>query len=388
MIKSKNPLLRPAPSGAGLRKGTANCKKVETVWSKNYDSVFIVAEIGKNFIQTEEEKSVEEYLGNAKELVDAAKDAGADAVKFQTHEVEDEQLNIKVTSPHFRGSDRYSWVTRNTNATPLEEFWRPIKAHCDKRGIIFFSTPMSRKAAQKLDKVGVPFWKIGSGDVQDYVMLDFITSSHKPVVISSGMVSLGELDEVVKYIQSRGSPLAVLYCISKYPAPRKYFNLGTIEYLKEKYPGVVVGFSDHSIGPDIALAAIKIGAKIIEKHFSISRELWGADHKVSMTPSEMKQMISAIRNGSYSNVNEKLYYGSKTRELEGANNQFRPYFNKSLVAGCDIPAGSIITEDMIFAMRPKMYARGIPSYEYKKVIWETTVRDLEKYSPITWESLE
>ena len=125
------------------------------------DKVFFIAEIGKNFIQTEEDRPVEEYLENAKKLVDAAVESGADAVKFQTHEVEDEQLNIDIVSPHFKGSDRYSWVTRNTKATPFEEFWKPLKTYCDNKGIIFFSTAMSRKAAEKLDKVGVPFWKVG-----------------------------------------------------------------------------------------------------------------------------------------------------------------------------------------------------------------------------------
>ena len=350
--------------------------------------IFIIAEIGKNFIQTKEDRPVGEYLANARELVNAAIEAGADAVKFQTHEVEDEQLNIDITSPHFKGVDRYSWVTRNTNATPIEEFWKPLKAYCDEKGIIFFSTPMSRKAAQKLDKVGVPFWKIGSGDVQDYVALDFITSTGKPIIISSGMVSLAELDEVVRYIQSKSCPLVVLYCISKYPAPPEYFNLGTIEYLREKYSDLTIGFSDHSLGDEVALAAVKLGAKVIEKHFSMSRDLWGADHKVSMMPIEMKAMIEAIRSGAYNDVDETRYYGKKDKELEGANNEFRPYFNKSLMAGQDIPAGTRISKDMIFAMRPKMYAKGLPSNEFEKVLGKKTKTTSKKYDPIIWENLE
>src|SRR3989344_846046 len=146
------------------------------------EDVFFIAELGKNFIQTQEDRPVSEYLENAKVLVKAAKDAGADAVKLQTHEVEDEQLNIEVVSPHFKRADRYSWVTRNMQATPLEEFWKPLKAYCDELGIIFFSTPMSRKAAQKLKAFDVPFWKVGSGDVQDYVTLDYMFSTGKPII--------------------------------------------------------------------------------------------------------------------------------------------------------------------------------------------------------------
>lgn len=352
------------------------------------ENVFVIAEIGKNFIQTEEEKSTAEYLENAKKLVLAAKEAGADAVKFQTHEVEDEQLNIDIVSPHFKGSDRYSWVTRNTKATPLEDFWKPLKEYCDEKGIIFFSTAMSRKAAQKLNQVGVPFWKVGSGDVQDYVMLDFMADTAKPIIISTGMVSLAELDEIVKFLRSKNCPIVILYCISQYPAPAEYFNLSTIEYLKEKYPDAVIGFSDHSLGFEISLAAVKLGAKVIEKHFSFSRDLWGADHKVSMTPEEMKEMVENIRSGNLDKINAGKYYGFKEKELEGANNKFRPYFNKSLMAGADIPVGAILTKEMIFAMRPKMYAGGLDSNKFYEIIGKRTVKDLKKYDPINYDILE
>src|SRR3989344_4680898 len=143
------------------------------IWERiNGKGVFTIAEIGKNFIQTQEERPVKEYLENAKKLVKAAKDAGADAVKFQTHNVEDEQLNINVVSPHFVGSDRYSWVSRNDKATPLDKFWKPLKSYCDAIGIIFHSTPMSRGAAYKLNELGVEMWKVGSGDILDFVTLD------------------------------------------------------------------------------------------------------------------------------------------------------------------------------------------------------------------------
>jgi sialic acid synthase SpsE len=400
--------------------------------------VFVIAEIGKGFIQTEEDKTVEEYLENAKILVRAASEAGVDAVKFQTHELEDEFLNVNVTSPHFqaRGSDRYTWIKRNMNATPLEEFWRPIKAYCEEMGVLFFSTPMSRKAAMKLNQLdvpphlcdhscrdhqprshgwteeqsspnapaqgwrqdskgqclhccgGVPLWKVGSGDVQDKVLLDYITQDKKPVIISTGMVSLDELDEVVKYITSKGSPLAVLYCISHYPAPPEYFNLGTIELLREKYPDVVVGFSDHSLGDEVALAAVKVGARVVEKHFTLDRGLWGSDHKVAMLPHEMRRMVETIRSGAHMDVDEAPYYGQKDKELEGAENLFRPYYNKSLMAGVDMPAGTIITKEMVFAMRPRMLAGGLPAEKFEDVIGRRVTADLRKYDPITEDCLE
>jgi len=363
-----------------------NTKNTANLLDKDY--VFVIAEIGKNFIQSEDNRCVEEYLQNAKDLVDAAVEAGADAVKFQTHEVEDEQLNINIVSPHFKGSDRYSWVTRNTNATPLETFIKPLKKYCDEKGIIFFSTPMSKKAAQKLQKVDVPFWKVGSGDAQDYPTLDYLASTGKPIIISNGMVSFDELDETVKYLQSKNAPVALLYCISQYPASSDYFNLSTIEKLKEKYPDITVGFSDHSVGYDISLAAVKLGASIIEKHFSLSRDLWGSDHKVSMTPEEMKSMVSAIKSHRYKDINEAPFYGNKEKELEGADNKFRPYFNKSLMAGCDIPEGTVITKDMVFAMRPKMYAKGLPSEKFDEVVGRKIKKSIKKYDPIILDVLE
>lgn len=351
------------------------------------NDIFIIAEIGKNFIQSKKERPISEYLKNAKELVDAAKDADCDAVKFQTHNVFDEQANINITSPHFKGSDRYSWVSRNTVSTPLNEFWEPLKKYCDEKDILFFTTPMSRMAAEKIESL-VSLWKVGSGDVQDYVLLNYITNTGKPIIISTGMVSIDELDKILQDYKSAPSQFIVLYCISKYPCPKEDFNLSTIQYLRDKYPTIPIGFSDHSIGPDVTLSAVKLGAKVIEKHFSFSRDLWGSDHKVSMTPSDMKKMVKKIRSGEYKNVDESPYLGKKGSEFEGTHNQFRPYFNKSLVASCNIPKGSIVTEEMVYAMRPRMYLKGLPSNEIAKVIGKKTKKSLKKYEPLQERDLE
>lgn len=359
-----------------------------TILEKMEEGIFIIAEAGKNFIQTKEERPVAEYLENAKALVRAAKAAGADALKFQTHNVEDEQLNLHIVSPHFQGADRYSWVSRNERSTPLEAFWKPLKQYCDEVGIIFFSTPMSRGAAQKLAPLNQQLWKIGSGDVQDFVCLDYVCAQGKTVIISTGMVSLQELESVVDFITKRNQQLVILYCISKYPCLPEEFNLGTIEYLKERYPMCIIGFSDHSIGFEVDLAAIKLGVKVIEKHFSFDRGLWGADHKVSMTPDETRKMVQAIRSGNWRDVDTAKFYGGKSKELEGAGNQFRPYFKKALMAGQDIPAGTMLTPKMIYAMRPQMYAGGLPSEEYERVVGKKLKRALAKYDPIRSDIIE
>lgn len=352
---------------------------------------FVIAEIGKNQIQTQEERPIAEYLANAKVLVRAAKDAGCDAVKFQTHNVEDEQLNITVVSPHFKGADRYSWVTRNTNATPLDEFWRPLRQYCDEIGITFFSTPMSRGAAEKLNILDVPFWKVGSGDILDFVMLDYIASTGKPIMISSGMSTLEELDVTMDFLKRRGADAALLHCVSKYPCPPEELRLGTMALLGERYH-VPIGFSDHSIGIDSAIGAVALGARIIEKHFSLNRNLWGADHKVSLQPNEMKTLVANLRAMESRPELKKRYLehevvkagmGSGEKVLQEDEAVFRPYFRKSLMASRDIPAGTKFAAQDLYAMRPQQFAGGLPSEQYEMVLGKTASQALKKFDPIT-----
>ena len=365
----------------------------KAMWDRILSRVFVVAEIGKNFIQTQEEQPVEEYLANAKALVKAAHDSGADAVKFQTHNVEDEQLDIHVVSPHFKGADRYSWVTRNTNATPLESFWRPLKRYCDDIGIIFHSTPMSRGAAKKLNELGVELWKVGSGDILDFVTLDYIASTGKPIILSSGMSTIEEIDTSIDFLKRRNTKVVLLHCVSKYPCPPEQLNLGTIGFLKERYQ-IPTGFSDHSIGIDSALAGVALGAQVIEKHFSFARDLWGADHKVSMTPDELRALVTGIRDLEANPAKKAEYLekeivkagmGSGAKVLQEDEAVFRPYFRKSLMSGEDIPAGTVITAEMLYAMRPQEYAGGLPSEEYEHVIGKSAKTDLKKYDPIRRE---
>jgi len=369
----------------------------DLIWQKIQKGTFIIAELGKNFIQTKEERSVAEYLENAKKLVDEAVVAGADAVKFQNHNVEDEQLNINITAPHFSGSDRYSWVTRNTKATPVQDFWKPLKEYCDKKGIIFFSTPMSRGAAQILNKeVGVDLWKIASGDILDFPMLDYMRNSGKPIIISSGQSTLEEVEKAVAFLRKKNNRVALLHCVSKYPCPPEDLHLGTIQFFKEKFD-LPIGFSDHSVGdltPD--LVAVAAGAKIVEKHFSLSRDLWGSDHKVSMTPLELKELVAGVREleqnpkkraeilaGDFA----KRALKEKSKVMLDDEAKFRPVFRKSLMAGRDIPAGTLVTADMVYAMRPQIYAGGLPSEHYELVIGKKVKRDFKKYDPLVFSHL-
>ncbi len=358
-------------------------------WPPQFQSrVFVIAEIGKNFIQSEDNRSVAEYLENAKKLVRAAKDSGADAVKFQTHSVEDEVLPINFDSPHFKGMSRYHWVKRNTESTPVAEFWAPLKKYCDEIGIVFFSTPMSRGAARILDAVGVELWKIGSADILDFPTLDFIAGTKKPIIISSGMSTREELDAAVQFLSSRGADFMILHCVSQYPCAIEDLRLGTIPFLRAQY-SVPIGFSDHSLDIDSASIAVALGAEAIEKHFSFSRDLWGPDHKVSLTPPEFKEMVSRIRELESDDEKKQeisanpLYRGVEAKVLQNNEAVLRPVFRKSLVAARDIPAGTKIRADMIYAMRPQQSAGGLPSEAYEHVLGRTLKSGIKKYEPIT-----
>lgn len=369
--------------------------KPQTLADSTREKIFIVAEIGKNFIQTKEDRPVAEYLENAKRLVRAARTAGADAVKFQTHCVEDEIANIAFDAPHFKGQDRYAWVSRNAAATPVETFWRPLKQFCDKEGIVFFSTPMSRGAARYLTKVGVPFWKVGSGDLLDFVMLDYLVLTRTPIILSAGMSTLEEVDAAVDFLKRRGAEIALLHCVSKYPCPPEDLHLRTISFFQERYH-IPIGFSDHSLGIDSALAAAALGSRIIEKHFSFSRELWGSDHKVSLVPDEFAALVRGIRDVEYDPEKAHEYLerkdvaaglGAPMKVLEEGEKEFRPFFRKTLVAARSIPAGTVFTPDMVYAMRPQQLLPGIPSEHYESVLGRRSVQDLKQYDPIQEYSL-
>ena len=370
----------------------------EQIWERIRRGVFVIAEAGKNFIKTKENRPVTEYLENAKELVDRAAWAGADAIKFQTHDVEDEQHpQVVVTAAHFKDLDRLAWVTRNTNATPVNGFWKPLKEHCEKRGIVFFSTPMSRAAAKRLSEVGVPLWKIGSGDILDYPMLDYLRSTNQPIIMSSGASTLEEVMNSLLYLRAKNKRVALTHAFSKYPGKPEEANLAVIESYRELFPDVPVGFSENSIGITPSLIAVALGATIIEKHFAIDRNLWGADHKVCSTPEEFKEMVSAIRLME-SRPEEKARWlnrsdlpailGSRLKVLHPDEAEFRPVFQKSLVAGMDIPAGAKISAEMVYAVRPRRELQGFPSEMYEFILGATATKDIKKYESLDWYSLK
>lgn len=352
--------------------------------------VFLIAEIGKNFIQQESEASTGEYLANAVALVRAAKQAGAHAVKFQTHHAEDEQAALSVVSPHFTGADRYAWVSRNDRATSVDAFWRPLKEVCDQEGIVFFSTPMSRGAAEKFMAVDPPFWKIGSGDILDFVLLDYVRRSGKPVILSTGMSTLEEIDRAVAFLREQTKQIILLHCVSRYPCPPEELRLRTIGFLQKRY-GLPVGFSDHSLGTDSAIAAAALGACVIEKHFSLDRGYWGSDHKVSLLPQEMTALVEGVRrvrddvtfrNDILQSDTVVRGMGKEEKIMDEQEAIFRPLFRKTLCAAQDLPVGTVLEPRHFFAMRPQIHLNGFPSEAYPDVLGRTLRQPIRRYQPI------
>ena len=366
------------------------------LWQQLTSGVFVVAEIGKNFIQSEEDQPVNAYLENAYALVRAAKEAGADAVKFQTHTVEDEVLNLDFDSPHFKGKSRYAWVTRNTEATPLEGFWRELQAYCQTLGIVFFSTPMSRAAAMKLESISVPMWKVASSDILDYPMLEFMASTGKPIMIPTGMSTIEDVDASLAFLTRRNARVVLLHAISRYPYPPEDSNLCTITFFRKRYPTLAIGFSQNSPWVEPAVLAAALGAKVIEQHFTFDRSAWGPDHKVSMMPDEFARMVAGIRavqadereaNRVLAASENQVYLGREEKFLQQGEEPFRPLFRKSLMASGDIPAGTTLSAAMLYAMRPQQYAGGLPSERYESVLGRRVNRALKKYDPITVDVL-
>ena len=351
----------------------------ETIWKKINEDALVIAELGKAYIQTQEEQPWSAYLDNAKKLIAAAREAGADVVKFQTHVVDDEQLDVPITAPHF-SLDRHAWVQRLTESSPIV-FWREIKRYCDELDIAFFSTPMSRKAAQLLDTVEVPLWKVASSDCLDFVLLDYLAATGKPIILSSGMSTVDELDQSVAFLKKRTDRIALLHCVSKYPCPPEELYLDTIDFFAKRYR-IPVGFSDHSLGYQAAVAAVGKGARIIEKHFTLDRSLWGSDHKVSMLPEEFAAMVQHISSRTHISPES---FGKGIKELDEEESMFRPVFRKSLVAGQDMLTGTTITKDMLYAMRPQQHAAGLPSEAYEHVLGKRVARDVRRYEPIIEE---
>jgi N,N'-diacetyllegionaminate synthase len=315
-------------------------------------AALVVAEIGNNH---------DGSIRQAERLIEAAAEAGVDAVKFQTHIAEAEMLPSTPTPPHF-GEPRYEFAKRMELS--FDDHLR-LKAMAEEQGLIFFSSPFSVEAVELLERVGVPAYKVASGEVTNPPVLDAVAATHKPVLLSSGMSGLDELERATAVFRNAASPFIVLQCTSAYPCQPEHVNLRAMVTLGDCLD-CSYGLSDHTSGIEIALAAVALGASVVEKHFTLSRRLYGPDHHASLEPEELRRLVAGVRL-----VEAAL--GSGLKEHDPALDPVRATFEKSVVTVAPIAAGTVIERSMLTTKRP---GTGIPAARLSGIVNRRARRDI------------
>jgi N,N'-diacetyllegionaminate synthase len=330
------------------------------------EPAYVIAEAGANHNRD---------LGLAKELVDVAAEAGADAVKFQTYT--GSGLYSSKTPPfEYLKDDRSPAEILESLALPRE--WQPdIAGHARSRGISFFSTPFDHEAIDQLAELGVPAMKIASFEIVDLALIRHAASVGVPVIISTGMATYGEIEDALGAVGEAGNgAVALLRCASVYPAPAEIMNLSAMATMRTAF-GVPVGLSDHSTGIAVPIAAASLGAQLIEKHFTLSREMEGPDHPFALEPDELRAMVAGVREAEAALGKGRLEGPS---ELE-AGEMYR-LGRRSVVAAVGIPSGVIITRDMLTTKRP---GYGIKPKDIDLLVGRTARVDIDFDEVITWD---
>ena len=332
---------------------------------------FVIAEAGVNHNGDPE---------LAHRLVDAAADAGADAVKFQVFRAE------AVAAPRAPKAV-YQQETTGSGGSQLEllralelhpETFVELKAHCDERGVIFLASAFDSQSVGALAALDVVAYKVASGEITNRALLADVGSRGRPVILSTGMASLDEVEGAIAVVAAAGAAdVVVLHCTTAYPAPIEEANLRAIVTLRERL-GVPAGYSDHTNGDEAALAAVALGAAVLEKHFTLNRALPGPDHRASLEPGELAALVKRIRA-----VEAALGDGVKRATAsEQANAEL---VRRSLAAGDDLAAGSIVTEAMLTSLRP---GTGIPPARLNEVVGRRLRRDVARHELLELSDLE
>ena len=321
--------------------------------------VFIVAEIGLNH---------NGKLELAKKLVKAAKESGADAVKFQKRDLKSIYKKDVYQNPN-KDSQSTSYLFNIFKKFELsKKEFAELKKYCDHLGIIFFCTPFDIKSAEFLSQIDVPVYKIASADLTNIPLIDFIAGKKNPIILSTGMSQINEIDLTFKFLRKKAANFSFMHCVSTYPTAFKDVNLKMIELLKKRYQ-VPIGYSGHERGIVVSIGAVALGAKIIEKHFTLNRSWDGPDHNVSLTPSGFKKMVERIR------VIESAL-GSADKNLSRGEYLTREIFAKSLIANKRIKKGEVITGKMIDVKGP---GKGLNPQMINGILGKKAKRNIKKY---------
>jgi sialic acid synthase SpsE len=312
-------------------------------------------------------------------LIDVAVEAGADAVKFQTYS------GKSLYSTKAPGFDYLAPITAKKPHELLEDLALPrhwqekLAVHCREQGIEFLSSPFDREAVDELDALNVAAMKVASFELVDLPFLRYIGERRRPVVLSTGMASIGEVEEAIDAIRAGGTEdVCLLQCASMYPSPPSIMNLRAIVTMKAAF-GLPVGISDHTLGIHVTPAAVAVGANLVEKHFTLDRSYPGPDHPFAIEPDELRQMVAHIRD-----VEAALGDGLKRGPSDLESAEMYSKARRSVVAACAIPAGTRITPEMLTVKRP---GTGIKPKFLEALVGRTAAVDIEADDIVTWEML-
>lgn len=333
----------------------------------NKGRVYIIAEIGVNHNGS---------IKMAKQLIRVAKEAGADAVKFQTYQT-NQLVTPKSKLAIYQKSTNYSSQYDMLNKYQLnKQDFVELKKFCDGEGITFISTPFDKKSAELLEEMGVDAYKIGSGDLTHYSLLEQLATYKKPLILSTGMATLQDIKEAVQ-IFPKHTQLALLHCTSAYPAPHNEVHLRVIQTLKKHFD-CIVGYSDHTLGVEIPYAATCLGYKIIEKHLTLDNNLEGPDHKSSLNTQDFIKMVNGIRQ-----IEAAL--GGTIKHVTASEIDTQKTVRRGIYLCNEVYKGHRLSEDDLAYLRP---ANHIEAKHYKKIIGKKIKCDKANGSPLLWEDLE
>lgn len=332
--------------------------------------VLIIAEAGVNHNGS---------LEIAKKLIDKAVEAGVDIIKFQTFKAE------KLVS---KSAKQAEYQKKNIGSTTDDSQYNMLKKlelseqdhqdlmdYCEEKDIRFWSTAFDFDSIDYLHTLNLGLWKIPSGEITNYPYIKKISQYHEPVILSTGMCEMSDITAAMKALQKYGvqkSQITILHCNTEYPTPYEDVNLLAMQHIQKEFD-VAVGYSDHTKGIEVPIAAVALGARVIEKHFTLDRNMEGPDHKASLEPDELKTMVSAIRN-----IEKALGTGKKVvSESERKNIAIA---RKSIVAACPIKKGDVLTEDNLTVKRP---GTGISPMQWEKVIGTKAIKDFAEEEMIS-----
>jgi len=330
--------------------------------------VFIVAELSANHLQK---------FDLAVETIKAIKEAGADAVKLQTYTPD--TITIDSDNDYFQIKQGTLWDGKNLYQLYQEAYtpweWQPkLKEIAEGLGLVCFSTPFDKTAVDFLEEMNVPTYKVASFEIMDIPLIEYIASKGKPVIISTGIATVCDIEEAVNACKTMGnSQIALLKCTSAYPTLLEDVNLKTLPNLADTFK-TVVGLSDHTLGISVPIASVALGAKIIEKHFILNRKLGGPDAAFSLEPAEFKEMVQAVRE-----VEKAL--GEVSYELTEKMKKSKE-FSRSLFVVKDMKAGELFTEENVRSIRP---GHGFSPKHLKDVLGRKALKNIKKATPLSWD---